>query len=134
MVHERLVVDAHGRLTVPPQVHLAVAAPGFVALTNTHAGTLDPPRIHMLPASTISGRARDSASGSPLAGATVLAVDHLGRRDVAGRARSDAAGRFHITGCRAPTRAGRLRGGPQYPLPAHTTAPGGSPSVACWGC
>jgi len=99
MVRERLVADAQGRLTVPPQVHLAVAAPGFVALTNTSAGTLDPPRIHMLPASTISGRARDAVSGAPLAGALVRAVNHLGEeRDAAGRAKSDASGRFRITG------------------------------------
>lgn len=98
MVRKRLVADAQGRLTVPPQVSLAVAAPGFVALE--HVGTLDPPRIHMLPASTISGRARDAVSGSPLAGVEVLAVDHLGERDAAGagRVKSDARGRFRITG------------------------------------
>jgi protocatechuate 3,4-dioxygenase beta subunit len=96
---ERLVADADGRLTVPSDARLLVSASGFVARDHLHAATLDPPRVHLLPASTIAGRVRDAATGAPLAGAELVAQRHLGgssRPD--GRTTSDADGRFRVTG------------------------------------
>lgn len=94
---ETFVADAGGRVTVPARARLIVSAPGFVTLGRLVAREIAPPRIHLLPASTIAGRVLEAGSRLPLAGVDLVVVKH---RDstVEGRATTEADGRFRVTG------------------------------------